>query len=299
MSAFPRPFFFVMAAILIWRPTARPEEVPPTIQVCFQVAAEPFKSNLTSAQRTKVETDLAQKLAELCAESIAYLKWQPASTTASGPALKVSLREESANYGNEIFLQYVSVNGSQELNWPRDPAKTVYPAFELSLPSHNPEQLESDILKNIRADFGNDSFRRNMQERLATTIPIAHTMTFDSTTERCVLPLRWDALQAAGTSVLLARFKARAEQGDERPVQIRMAPERWDDEIKCRVFEFDYPPDNLKDEQLRDPNKRALIPKSLDNKVGDAAVYMESYVREFRANTSGKLNLSPRSAEAK
>ena len=293
MSAFPRPVRLLMAAVLISTAVAEAEETPPTIQVCFQVAAEPFKSNLTPSQLAKVETDVAQALAQHCTESIAYLNWQPASTTTSGPALKVILRQESARYGDEIFLQYVTVDGAQEVPWPRDPSKTVYPAFALSLPAHSPDQFEQDLLRNIQADFSNDSFRKTMDERLATAIPITHSMTFDATTDRCVLPLRWEALQAAEKSVLLARFKARVAQGDERPVRIRMTPERWDEQIKCRVIEFDYPPTNLKDQQLSDPGARAMIPKSLNDKVGDAAVYMETYVRDFRANTSGSLNLRP------
>ena len=293
MSPFLRPLLLLLAAAIISTPIARAEETPPTIQVCFQVAVETFKSNLTPSELAKVETDVAQALAGLCTESIAYLNWQPTRTTTSGPALKVILRQESARYENEIFLQYVTVDGAEEVAWPRDSRKTVYPAFALSLPSHKPDQFEADLLNNIRTDFSNDSFRKTLDERLATAIPITHSVTFDATTERCVLPLRWQSLQAADKSVLLARYKARAAQGDERPVRIRMAPERWDEQIKCRVIEFDYPPTNLKDQQLSDPGARAMIPQSLNNKVGDAAVYMETYVRDFRVNTSGSLNLSP------
>lgn len=293
MSTNYRVLTLACALSPIWLAVARAQQSPPTIGVFFEIAAEPFKSNLSAAQREKIEIDVARELVRLCSDPIAYLTWQEARTTGPRTALKVVLRNEHAGYNDEIYLQYLSIQGLEEKEWPRDSKKTVYPPIAFSLPAHNPDQLEADLLSNIRTDFANQDTRKQLQERLATTVPISGTLTFDSATQRCILPLSWQSLQAADSSVLLARFQARARQQTQaQPVQIRMAPERGDNEIKCRVFEFNYPPTSLVVErarQLSDPK----IAQSLRDKVGDAAVYMETYVRDFRANTSGSLNVTP------
>jgi hypothetical protein len=276
---------------LIGLAIAHAQQPSPTIDIIFEIAAEPFKSTLSSQQRDKVEADIGRELVRLCSDPIAYLNWQQARAIGPRAALKVVLRNEHAGYSDEIYLQYISILGTQQMEWPRDPKKTVYQPFALSVPAHKPDQLEADLLRNIRADFANDDFRRLLDDRLATTIPITEEIQFDEATQRCVLPLSWESLHATEDSVLRAEFQARPPQESQaRAVQIRMAPERWESELKCRVFQFQYPPTTfLQAQQLSDPK----IPESLREMVGKAAVYMEKYVRDFRANTSGSLNVTP------
>jgi hypothetical protein len=277
----------------IWLAVAHAQQTPPTVDVFFEIAAEPFKSNLSPQQREKIESDIARELAHLCSDPIAYLNWREAHTMTPRIALKVVLRHERAGYNNEIYLHYISLRGSQQIEWPRDPKETVYQPFALSLPTHRPEQLEADLLSTIRTNFANEDFRKLLHDRLAATVPITETIGFDPTTQRCILPFSWESLKAADSSVLLASFQARSPQDSQtRPVEIRMAPERWDKELKCRVLKFSYPP-TLLEEQPGLPLNDRRIPESLRDRVGQAAVYMEKYVRDYRANTSGPLNATP------
>jgi len=288
-----RALFVVCAFQAAWLASAPSQQSPPTIDVLFEIAGEPFKPNLSSQEREKVEVAIAQELARLCSDPIAYMRWQDARTLGPRAALKVVLQSERAGYGYEVFLQYFCVRGSEEKAWPHDPKYTVYQPYDL-LPAHNPQQLETAVRAKIRENFANDNFRKLLQGRLAANIPITETITFDVTTQRCVLPLSAESLQAADGSVLLAQFQARPPAETElRPVKIRMVPESWANGLKCRVFEFSYPPDIAqkvdRGQQLTD----AKIPESLKDKVGQAAVYMEEYVRDFRTNTKDSLDIAP------
>jgi hypothetical protein len=276
-----------------WLASAEAQQSPPTIDVLFEIAGDPFKPNLSSQERENVEVAIAQELVRLCADPIAYLRWQDARTLGARAALKVVLQSERTNYGYEVFLQYVSVRGPNEKAWPRDPKYTIYQPYD-SLPAHNPQQLETAVRAKIRENFANDNFRKLLHERLGSTVPITETLDFDTATQRCTLPLSWESLQAADGSVLLASFQARAPaESQARLVKIRMAPENWENQLKGRVFEFNYPPTSpLKVEralQLNDPK----ISESLRDKVSPTAVYMEEYVRDFRANTMNSLNIIP------
>ena len=263
----------------------------PTVGVVFEIGAGQFKSNMSQAQCASVENEVAETLTHLCGDSVPYLKWQKGNTSPASASLKVVLRSQNAGYGDEIFLQYSSVHNSQTIDWPRDPMMTVYPPFALSLPAHEPDRLKDDILKNLQAEFANDSFRGLLQERLAHNVSLVGSMTFDSTAQRCVLPLPWEALQATDDSVLSASFDAKRPEGATKtPVTFRLAPEHWEDRIKCRVLKFVWPPTSREPPQ---PDDLPEIAQSLQNKVGNISVYMEKYVRDFRFNTSGPLNLTP------
>jgi hypothetical protein len=264
------------------------------MDVVFEIVAEPFKSNVPAATREELELAIAEKLTGFCSDSVAYLQWRGTRTPSPTLALKVELRNRRAGYNDEIFLEYLFTRGTQRIPWPPYLQKTVYEPFAPGLPTYNPKQLAADIMANIAQSFGNEDFRRALQERFATTVSIAEIISFDPATARCVLPFKWEALKAKDTSILLAKFKAKSpNEPQERPVEIRMVPEPSEKDLQCRVFRFWYPPDPViavePTRELRNPK----IAKSVSHIVGKAEVYMEKYEQDFREHTRGPLLLTP------
>jgi hypothetical protein len=156
-------------------------------------------------------------------------------------------------------------------------------------PAHEPDRLQYDILKKVDDQFESDSFRSDLHEYFASSVPITQEVYVDTVARRLVIPIFWQVLRTKKNSELHVDFTAESKNG-----YIYLNPagpihgDPWEGFVECVVIFFRYP-----DVGDTDKYVDAIADKLQPGLIDSLDVFMADYKREMYPEMSEGTALSP------
>jgi|GEM_PF-3132357 len=251
----------------------------PVVGTRFSITASTFRETLGS-RRMALEAEVAQRMAQMCAEELSYVEWRAMTNGPSADDPMWVLKGTMTAGSSSTFIPAVSVQFERVGPEPSTKPLMVEPLYranDLEQPTQDLPRLREDLLEKVRTVFSNSENLRKLQTQFLVRIPVARAIEPNATLERVVLPARWGDLLPGDGSQLKATYSIRRPDGTTLDVRMDLSPSvAVSDRIACSVTLFDHPP--LPRQSAWHPS----MPESVRSAIPESVkVFMSQYVKDY------------------